>query len=69
MSMVSGTGQVAAFAMVVLAEHMRPRVDLPEVRSDVESALVQLLKDTNSALVEYERLRMLVVVPEPWSVQ
>jgi len=68
MSMVSGTGQVAAFAMVVLAEHMRPRVDLPEVRSDVESALVQLLKDTNSALVEYERLRMLVVVPEPWSV-
>lgn len=68
MSMVSGTGQVAAFAMVVLAEHMRPRVDLPEVRSDVEGALVQLLKDTNSTLAEYERLRMLVVVPEPWSV-
>jgi hypothetical protein len=69
MSMVSGMGQASAFGMVVLAEDVRPRVGTPEVRAEVERALTQLLKDTNSVLAEYENLRMLVVVPEPWSVE
>ena len=69
MSMVSGAGQASAFAMVILAEEVRPRIGAPEVRAEVERALTQLLQDTNRALAEYENLRMLVVVPEPWSVE
>jgi long-subunit acyl-CoA synthetase (AMP-forming) len=69
LSLVSGVGQSAAYGMVVLAETIRPQLGNPQVRSDVESQLTQLLKDVNRQLSEYEHLRMLVVVSEPWSIE
>ncbi len=69
LSLVSGVGQVSAYGMVVLAETIRPQLGNPQVRSDVESQLTQLLKDVNRQLSEYEHLRMLVVVSEPWSIE
>jgi long-subunit acyl-CoA synthetase (AMP-forming) len=68
-SLVSGVGQSAAYAMVVLTEALRPRVGDAAVRSEVERELGQLLKDVNRQLADYEQLRMLVVAPEPWSVE
>ena len=69
MAIVSGVGQPAAYAMVVLAENIRPRVQEPAIRTRVESELAQLLQDLNSKLADYEKLQMLVIAPTPWSIE
>jgi long-subunit acyl-CoA synthetase (AMP-forming) len=69
LSMVSGVGQSSAYAMVVLAETLRPRVGDALVKAEVERELGQLLMEVNRRLSDYEQLRMLVVAPEPWSVE
>jgi long-subunit acyl-CoA synthetase (AMP-forming) len=69
-AIVSGVGQVAAYGMVVLAEGLRARLaQEPAVRSEVEQALTTLLAEVNGQLAPYERLRMLVVAREPWSIE
>lgn len=68
MSMVSGVGQPAAYAMVVLAEHLRPRQSDAAFRAEVEAELAALLQDVNRELADYEQLRMIVVAGEPWSI-
>jgi len=69
MSMVSGVGQSAAYAIVVLAEELRPKVGDAAVRAGVERELGQLLDQINAKVAEYEQLRMLVVAREPWSIE
>ena len=66
--MVSGVGQQAPYAMVVLAEALRPQVATPAVRDRVTAELSALLKSVNAELPDYERLRMIVVAREPWSI-
>ena len=69
LSMVSGVGQPSAYAMVVLAETLRPRLGDAAVRAEVDRELAQLLKNVNAELSDYEQLRMLVVAQEPWSIE
>ena len=69
LSMVSGVGCPAAYGIVVLAEDLRPRLADPAVRAAVETQLSRLLDDVNAGLADYERLQMLVVAPEPWSIE
>jgi long-subunit acyl-CoA synthetase (AMP-forming) len=69
MSMVSGVGQSAAYAMVVLAEELRPRLGDAPVRAQVQAELARLLDDVNRELPPHERLRMIVVANEPWSIE
>jgi long-subunit acyl-CoA synthetase (AMP-forming) len=69
LSMVSGVGQPAAYAMVVLAESLRPRVGDPAVRAQVEAELGQLLQSVNRPLPDYAQLRMIVVAREPWAIE
>lgn len=69
LSLVSGVGQVAAYGMVVLAEAIRPKLGDPALQASVQSQLEQLLQDVNAQLAEYEHLRMLVVMSEPWSIE
>jgi long-subunit acyl-CoA synthetase (AMP-forming) len=69
MSMVSGVGQPSAYAMVVLGEDIRPKQKDPAFRAEVEKELGDLLKRLNSNLADYEQLRMLVIAPEPWSIE
>jgi long-chain acyl-CoA synthetase len=69
MSMVSGVGQPAAFAVLMLAEDLRPKLGDAAVRASVEAALAQLLKDVNRELADYEKLHALVVAREPWSIE
>jgi long-subunit acyl-CoA synthetase (AMP-forming) len=66
---VSGVAQSAAYAMVVLAEDIRPKVKDPEVRAAVEKELSELLVKVNAELVDYEKLRMLVIANEAWSIE
>ena len=69
LSLVSGVGQPAAYAMVILAEHIRPRLGEDEVRQQVEKEMQALLKDINAAVADHEQLHMIVVKREPWSVE
>jgi long-subunit acyl-CoA synthetase (AMP-forming) len=69
MSMVSGLGQPAAYAMVVLAEDVRPKQKDAAFRKDVETQLAQLLKDVNASLVSHEKLQMIVVAQQPWTIE
>ena len=69
LSLVSGVGQPAAYAMVVLAEDVRPTVGDPAVRSRIRSELDALLIDVNRQLADYQRLSMLVIAREPWAIE
>ncbi|HSB24669.1 MAG TPA: AMP-binding protein [Burkholderiaceae bacterium] len=69
LSLVSGVGQAAPYAQVVPAEALRPRLADAAARGDVQRAFEQLLSDVNRGLAEYERLRLIVVVREAWSVE
>lgn len=69
LSLVSGVGQSAAYAMVVLAENLRPQLGDAAVRAKVQQELGDLLRDVNQAVADYEQLRMIVVAREPWSIE
>ena len=69
LSLVAGVGQPAAHAVLVLDEHLRPQLGDPVVRDRVETALTRLLNEVNDGLASHERLQMLVVVKEPWSIE
>ena len=69
MSMVSGVGQPAAYAMVILSEELRPKQNDPAFRKEVESELAQLLKSVNAELPDYEKLQMIVISKDPWTIE
>ena len=69
LSMVSGSGFESAYALVVLAEDLRPKLQQSDVRSEVEKTLAELLAKVNQEIAEYERLKMLVVAAQPWSIE
>lgn len=69
LSLVSGLGQPAACAIVQLAEELRPRLSDPAVREEVRNAMERLLDDVNRDLADYQKLRMIIVMREPWSIE
>lgn len=69
MAMVSGVGQPAPYAVLVLDEALRPRLDNRAVRDSVDVALTTLLKDVNGQLASHERLQLFVVAREAWSIE
>ena len=69
MSMVSGVGQPAAYALVTLSEEIRPSLGEPGVRERVERELAELLQRVNSQVADYEQLKMLVVSGNPPTVE
>jgi long-subunit acyl-CoA synthetase (AMP-forming) len=69
LSLVSGVGQPAAYAIVLLAEHIRPRQQDASVRAEVQRELAQLLDSVNASVADYEQLKMIVVAREPWTIE
>lgn len=69
MSMVSGSGQPAAYALVVLGELIRPQCKDKAFRQQVEAELNTLLEQVNAGLSHYEKLQMLVIIPEVWTIE
>jgi long-chain acyl-CoA synthetase len=69
LAMVSGVGQPAPYAALVIAEQLRPSLEDPAVRAQVDAELYNLLRDVNRDLATYEQLQFLVVAPEPWSIE
>jgi long-subunit acyl-CoA synthetase (AMP-forming) len=68
-AMVSGVGYAAPYAMVVLSADWRSKPDKTTIRAQVEVELSRLLTDINSHLAHHERLQMIVIAHEPWSVE
>ena len=68
LAIVSGLGQAQPYALVMLAEPLRPQLGDPAVRERVSTTLAQLLHDVNDGLAAHERLQLLVIAREPWSV-
>jgi long-chain acyl-CoA synthetase len=54
---------------VVLAEAVRPQQNDPQFRKDVEQQLGALLTEVNATLPPYEKLQMIVVAKEPWTIE
>jgi long-subunit acyl-CoA synthetase (AMP-forming) len=68
-SMVSGVGQSSAYAIVVPAEGLRPKLGDAAVRAEFEAEMTSVLKRVNDNVADYEQLRMIVVAKEPWSIE
>jgi long-chain acyl-CoA synthetase len=68
-AMVSGVGQSAPYAVLVIAEQLRPSLEDPATRAQVDVELHKLLHEVNQGLAGYEQLQFLVVAPEPWSIE
>ena len=68
-SMVSGVGQPSAYAVVVLSEDIRPKVQEPAVRARIEQELAALLRQVNAEVADYERLHTLVISRDVWSME
>lgn len=72
LSLVSGVGQPAPYALLVLAESVRTQLSTmcdAAVRARVDVELGNLLRQVNENLAAHERLHMLVVAQEPWSIE
>ena len=65
LSLVSGVGQQAAYAMVVPAESLRPRLTDPAVRAEFVEEMTAVLSRVNSKVADYEQLKMIVVARDP----
>jgi long-subunit acyl-CoA synthetase (AMP-forming) len=68
-ALVSGVGQSAAYAVVVLAEDLRPKLGDAAVRAKVQQELAGLLREVNQAAPDYEQLRMIVVASQAWTIE
>ncbi len=68
-SMVSGLGQPAAYAVVVLGEEFRPKQADPAFRAEAQAQLAKLLDQVNAQVPDYEKLQMIVVAKDPWSIE
>ncbi len=69
LSLVSGVGQQAAYAIVVPAEGLRPKLADPAVRAEFTQEMANVLQRVNDHVADYEQLRMIVVAREPWSIE
>ena len=67
--MVSGVGQPSAYALVVLAEDLRPKLSDAQVKAKVEAEMSALLQRVNAAIADYEKLQMLVLATQPWTIE
>lgn len=69
LSCVSGVGQPAAYALLVLAEDVRPKLGDAAVRAKVEADLGAWLGEINKKVANYEVLQMFVIASTPWSIE
>jgi len=69
MCCVTGSGHPQPFALVLLAEELRPKLSDQSVREQVQAELDALLKQVNQEVEAFERLQFLTVVKDPWLIE
>jgi len=67
LSLVGGSGQVMAMAVVQLAEHIKK--DDAEVKAKVTTDLEALIVKVNGEVEEYEKIGFIVVAKDPWTIE
>ncbi len=68
LSCVSGSGMPQPYALVVIAEDMRPKQGDAAFQAEVTPKLEALLAEVNSKVEHHERLEFLTVVSDSWEV-
>lgn len=68
-SLVSGIGQGSAYALIVPSEATRPKLADPAFKAAFEQEMDAVLQKVNTQVADYEQLRMMVIVSEPWSME
>ncbi|HPO18639.1 MAG TPA: AMP-binding protein, partial [Rubrivivax sp.] len=68
LALVSGLGQPAPYALVVLNETLRARQGDAAQRAGLQPQLGALLQQVNAELAGHEKLALIVVAAEPWSI-
>ncbi len=66
---VSGANQTQPFALVSLAEELRPKLHDSDFRKKMESSLEQLIKDVNKTVDPHEQLAFVTVVSDEWTIE
>lgn len=69
LSMVSGSGNSQAHAVVQLSEALRPKMGDPSVRKEVTAALQKLLQEVNAAVDHHENLEFILVAKDEWTIE
>lgn len=68
LSMVSGVGMPQPLAVVMLGEEIAPKVSNPAVRKEITESLEKLREEINAQVAGFERLQLIAVVKDAWSV-
>ncbi len=69
MACVSGDHKPQPYAMVVLAEGIRPRMGDADFRAEIEASLDAHRKEVNAQLDHHEQLAVISVITRPWSIE
>ena len=69
MACVSGSGQPAPYAMIVLSESARAEAKDSSKRNGLAQQLDSYRKEINSQLDHHEHLKMMVVIAEEWTIE
>ncbi len=65
----SGSGRPMAFAVVLLAEDIEPKLKDPDFKAEVNEALEELLVHVNKTVEHHEKLQFLAVAKDRWSIE
>jgi len=66
---VSGANQTQPFAMIQLAEGIRPTVGDPNVRKELEAELTELVERVNKTVDPHEQLAFVIIVSDEWTIE
>lgn len=66
---VSGANQTQPFAMIQLAEGIRPTVGDPNVRKELEAELTELVENVNKTVDPHEQLAFVIIVSDEWTIE
>ena len=69
LSVVSGTGQVATYAVLQLAEDLLPKLGDAAVKQRITAELETLLDKVNHEIEHFEKMQFLVVAKDRWSIE
>ncbi len=66
---VSGANQTQPFAMIQLAEGIRPKVSDGGVRKELEESFTKLVENVNKTVDPHEQLAFAVIVTDDWTIE
>jgi len=69
MCCVTGSGHPQPFALILLAEEIRPTLKDASVREEIETELKALLEEVNQRVESFERLEFLAIVRDAWLIE